>query len=107
MERAPLEEHNLQFSYRAGDEFNFMNTESYEMVPLSADVLGDAVNYLIEGMMIEALYYEGACRPSCRCSSSSRRRTTEHQGRRGQNTRSPRPGTGYHQGAAHIESAAA
>jgi elongation factor P len=59
VERAALEEHNLQFSYRAGDEYHFMNTESYEMVSLSGEVLGEAVNYLVEGMLIEALYYEG------------------------------------------------
>lgn len=59
VDRAPLEEHNLQFSYRAGDDFHFMNTESYEMMSLSAEVLGDNVGYLTEGMVIEALYYEG------------------------------------------------
>jgi translation elongation factor P len=59
VDRAPLEEHNLQFSYRAGGDFHFMNTESYEMISLSAEVLGDNVGYLTEGMVIEALYYEG------------------------------------------------
>ena len=59
VDRAPLEEHNLQYSYRAGDEFHFMNTETYEMISLHADVLGDNVGYLTEGMVIEALYYEG------------------------------------------------
>ncbi len=59
VERANLEEHSLQFSYRAGDEYHFMNTESYEMASLAAEVLGEAVNYLVEGMVIEALYYEG------------------------------------------------
>jgi elongation factor P len=59
VDRAPLEEHNLQYSYRAGDEYHFMNTESYEMMSLHADVLGDNVGYLTEGMVIEALYYEG------------------------------------------------
>lgn len=57
--RAPLEEHNLQYSYRAGDDFHFMNTENYEMVSLHSDVLGDTVGYLTEGMVIEALYYQG------------------------------------------------
>ena len=59
VDRAPLEEHNLQYSYRAGDDFHFMNTESFEMIPLSAEVLGDNVGYLTEGMVIEALYYDG------------------------------------------------
>src|SRR5690349_10775428 len=59
VEKANLEEHKLQFSYRAGDDFNFMNTESYEMVALSAEVLGEATGYLTEGMMLEAQYFEG------------------------------------------------
>ena len=59
LERATLDEHNLQYSYRAGDEFQFMNTESYEMVALDKDVLGDNVGYLIEGMTIMAQYFDG------------------------------------------------
>jgi len=59
VERATMEQHSLQFSYRAGDDYHFMNTESFEMTPLHADVLGDAVGYLTEGMVIEALYFEG------------------------------------------------
>src|SRR6185295_13639425 len=59
LEKANMEQHMLQFSYRAGDDFHFMNTESYEMVALSKDVLGEAVGYLIEGMVIEAMYFEG------------------------------------------------
>ena len=57
--KADMEQHALQFSYRAGDDFHFMNTESYEMVDLPADVLGDAVNYLTEGMMLTADYFSG------------------------------------------------
>lgn len=59
VERAALEEHTLQFSYRAGGEFNFMNTDSYEMIPLHKDVLGDAVGFLTEGMVLTAMYFEG------------------------------------------------
>ena len=53
VEKANMEQHSLQFSYRAGDEFHFMNTETYEMIPLGKDVLGEAVGYLIDGMTIE------------------------------------------------------
>ena len=59
VEKAQMEQHPLQYSYRAGDQFHFLNTESYEMIELGADVLGDAVNYLIEGMTITADYFEG------------------------------------------------
>ncbi len=59
LERAVLDEHKLQFSYKGGDSYHFMNTESYEMVELSAEVLGDNAGYLTEGMMITASYFDG------------------------------------------------
>ena len=59
VEQANMEQHSLQYSYRAGNDFHFMNTESYEMIDLPADVLGDAVNYLTEGMILTADYFEG------------------------------------------------
>ncbi len=57
--KANMEQHSLQYSYRAATTFHFMNTESYEMIDLPADVLGDAVNYLVEGMKIDADYFDG------------------------------------------------
>jgi elongation factor P len=59
VDRAVLETHKLQFSYRGGNEFHFLNTETFEMIALGADVLGDAVKYLIGDMVIEASYFEG------------------------------------------------
>jgi elongation factor P len=59
VERATLDEHSLQFSYRAGDDYNFMNTESYEMITLSKEVLGDNVGYLVEGLTLTAMYFDG------------------------------------------------
>jgi elongation factor P len=59
VDQADMEHHQLQLSYRAGDEWHFLNTETYEMMTLHADVLGDAVKYLMDGMEIEALYFEG------------------------------------------------
>jgi elongation factor P len=59
VDRANLDQHSLQFTYRAADDFHFMNTETYEMMSLHTDVLGDAAQYLTEGMVMEALYFEG------------------------------------------------
>jgi len=59
VERATLDEHSLQFSYRAGDTFHFMNTDSYEMIELDREVLGEAVGFLKDGMIITAMYFEG------------------------------------------------
>ncbi len=59
VEPARLDTHELQFLYRSGDDFTFMNQESYEMINLSAEVLGDSAAYLQEEMVIVAQYWEG------------------------------------------------
>jgi elongation factor P len=59
VEKATLDQHRLQFSYKAGDDFHFMNTESYEMVELTREVLGDNAGFLTEGMVLLADYFEG------------------------------------------------
>jgi elongation factor P len=58
VERATLDPHEMQFLYRDGDLFHFMNTESYEQVHLSAEVLGDTALYLLPEAVIEVEFYE-------------------------------------------------
>jgi len=59
VERAELDHHPLQYLYRSGNDFTFMNTENYEMVNVPADHLGEAVNYLVDGMTVEMSYFDG------------------------------------------------
>lgn len=59
VERAVLDEAEMEFLYRDGDAFYFMNTENYEQTHLNADSLGDAVQYLIPNLKIEVAFYEG------------------------------------------------
>lgn len=59
VDRAELDHHPLQYLYRSGEEFTFMNTENYEMLNVPADHLGEAVNFLVDGMMVEMSYFEG------------------------------------------------
>lgn len=59
VERASLDEYPLQYSYRAGDEFHFLNNDTFEMVALDKEVLGDNAGYLTEGMVITAQYFDG------------------------------------------------
>jgi elongation factor P len=58
VERAVLDEHQMQFLYRDGDLFHFMNTESYEQVHLSAEVLGDSASYLLPEAVISVEFYD-------------------------------------------------
>jgi elongation factor P len=58
VERAILDEHEMQFLYRDGDLFHFMNTESYEQIHLSLEVLGDQALYLLPEAKISVEFYE-------------------------------------------------
>jgi len=55
--RATLDEHEMQFLYREGDLFHFMNTESFEQVHISLDVLGDSALYLLPESTISVQFY--------------------------------------------------
>ncbi|NMB23999.1 MAG: elongation factor P [Firmicutes bacterium] len=58
--RARIETKQMQYLYAAGDEYHFMDTETYEQMSLTASALDDAVNYLTENMVIGVQLYEGA-----------------------------------------------
>jgi elongation factor P len=55
VERATLDEREMQYLYRDGDAFHFMDTSSYEQ--LHIDALGDNVNYLIPDALIKVEFY--------------------------------------------------
>ena len=59
IERAILDEEEMEFLYQDGDMYHFMNGETFEQVGLSNDVLGDAVSYLIPNIKIGIEFYEG------------------------------------------------
>ncbi len=54
-----LDHHVVQYLYNDGDLYYFMDTESYEQPALSAKALGEAMNYLTDGMQLELSTYEG------------------------------------------------
>lgn len=58
VERAILEEHEMQYLYKDGDMFYFMNTKTYEQINLSAEDLGDAVGYLLPETKINVEFYD-------------------------------------------------
>jgi len=59
VERAMLEEHEMEYLYDDGEFYYFMNTENYEQMHLTKDILGDAVQYLIPQLKVNIEFYEG------------------------------------------------
>ncbi len=57
--RATLEQHEVEFLYREGEDYHFMNTESYEQFTLDADALGDNVYYLFPNVRIKMEFNDG------------------------------------------------
>jgi elongation factor P len=57
--RAILEKRPVQYLYRDGDDFHFMESESYEQFHLTFEQLGDVANYLVEGMSVDRTSYQG------------------------------------------------
>jgi elongation factor P len=57
--RAQLDHRQIQFLYQDGNDYHFMETESYEQFSLTAEQLDDTVNYLKESMLLDRTSYEG------------------------------------------------
>lgn len=58
--RARLDRRAVQFLYSEGNLYYFMDSETFEQSALDAELLGDALNYLKEGMSLEILSYKDA-----------------------------------------------
>ena len=56
--RARLDRHVVQFLYSDGNLHYFMDVESFEQTMLSQEQLGNAINYLKEGMSLDILTYK-------------------------------------------------
>ena len=54
-----FEDKTMQFLYK-DDRYNFMDTENYEQVSLSAEEVGDARDYLRENIEVQVLYIDGS-----------------------------------------------
>ena len=57
VERATLDEREMQYLYQDGDAFYFMDTESFDQVHISSEALGDSVSYLKPEMTIQVEFY--------------------------------------------------
>ena len=58
VEKADLEEHEMEFLYASGDDFHFMNTDTYDQVAITREDLGQAVDYLVPNTKVLVEFYE-------------------------------------------------
>jgi elongation factor P len=57
VERAVLDERQMQYLYKDGDSYHFMDTETYEQMHMSAEALGESVNYIMPDATIAVEFY--------------------------------------------------
>jgi elongation factor P len=57
--RAFLDKRQVQFLYSDGNEYHFMDSDSYEQFVMTGEQLGDMTQYLKDGMSLERTTYEG------------------------------------------------
>ncbi|MCB2181009.1 MAG: elongation factor P [Desulfobulbaceae bacterium] len=56
--KAPLEERTMQYLYSQGDEYHFMDTKSYEQIAITAEQLGDNINFMVDNMDVAVLVFK-------------------------------------------------
>jgi elongation factor P len=59
VERAHLDEQEMSYLYEDGENYYFMNTDTFEQTHLTSEFLGDAVQYLITDLRVHVEFYEG------------------------------------------------
>lgn len=58
LETVPLNSRRMEFSYKNGDDFVFVDPENYEEVTLSPEFIGDAKNYIVENASVTITFVE-------------------------------------------------
>jgi len=58
VERVILDETEMEYLYKDGDDYHFMNTETYEQVHIHKDALGDNVSFLTPNMKLNVVFHE-------------------------------------------------
>lgn len=56
--QANLEKRTMQYTYKDGEEFVFMDMQTYEETRMSSDNLGDRINFLKEEMEVNVLFWD-------------------------------------------------
>jgi elongation factor P len=59
VERVRLDEKDYQYLFNSGDDYTFMDSETFEQLTLNKDLIGDPVIYLQEGMTVTVSSHEG------------------------------------------------
>ena len=59
LEKAMIEKHEMQFLYADGNNYNFMNMETYDQSELSKEQIGENAKFLKDGLNVLITFYQG------------------------------------------------
>ncbi|HKK50217.1 MAG TPA: elongation factor P [Myxococcota bacterium] len=59
VEIADIEEKTMQYLYHDGENLVFMDQETFDQIPISPDVIGDQIEFMMENMNVEVLFWKG------------------------------------------------
>ena len=59
IDTATVDRSDMQYLYNDGEAYIFMDTETYEQVHINDAIIGDAKDYMLEGMMINVASHQG------------------------------------------------
>ena len=59
VEQAIVDRQDMQFLYKEGDDYVFMNTSTYDQLTVPRVALGDAADYMMEGMSAQVAFFQG------------------------------------------------
>jgi elongation factor P len=59
VEKAHIERKDMEYSYNDGDLYYFMDQETFDMLPIGKDGVGDALKFVKENMVCKILSYKG------------------------------------------------
>ncbi len=59
VERAVLDEQEMEYLYDDGEYYYFMNIQNFEQMHLTRDLLGDGISYLIPQLHVHVVFFEG------------------------------------------------
>jgi elongation factor P len=60
VERVILSQHKMQFLYQDGEDYHFMNTETYDQITMPKELLEDVIGFLTPNLEVEVEFYETA-----------------------------------------------
>ena len=59
VEKAQLDEHEMEYLYDDGEYYYFMDTSTFEQIHLTKDILGEGIQYLVPNLRVSVEFYEG------------------------------------------------